>query len=177
VAQPQFPDEEPEPRLGLGFPPLPDENPIRRDRPPPVVTGCVMAWVGDTVGFVVGVFLLSIPSDSPALDTYAPSNRANVASALHVIGGSLMVWCPIVIIVAVFAFRGARWAALTLVAMAGAYALASIASVVSGSNAQGGLSLIWTLASAGLVYGVPSSRQWFKVKAAERQAIAAERPE
>jgi hypothetical protein len=170
MAQPQFPGAEPEPSLGFGFPPLPDESPIRLDRPPAVVAGCVMAWVGGTVGLVVGVFLLFMPTNSPALDAYSPSDRAHVASALHVVGGTLIVWCPIVILVALFAFRGARWAPIALLVMAGVYAVASIASVVSGSDAQGGLSLIWALASAGLVYAVPSSRAWFKAKQAERRA-------
>ncbi len=119
MAQPQFPGAEPEPSLGFGFPPLPDESPIRLDRPPAVFAGCVMAWVGDIIGLVVGIFLLFMPSNSPALDAYSPSDRAHVASALHVVGGTLIVWCPIVILVAVFAFRGARWAPLALMVMAG----------------------------------------------------------
>jgi hypothetical protein len=54
--------------------------------------------------------------------------------------------------------------------MAAACVLASLAGIATGSSAQGGLGLIWVLASAGLVYVPPSSRAWFSSMAARRAA-------
>jgi hypothetical protein len=164
-------EERPEQPPGYTFPPLPDENPIRVDRPASVYAGCVMAWIGSVIGLIIGGFLVSIASTSPALDTVAAPDRADVASSLHVVGGILLVWCPIVIVVAVFAYRGARWAALTLLGMAGAYVLASIVSLATNSTAQGGLALIWTAVSAGLVYVPRSSREWFAAMGARRGGV------
>lgn len=170
MAQPPLPADDGRFRPGWRFPPLDDEGPIAPDRPPLVFAGCVMAWVGDVLGFIIGIFLLFIRSDSSALDTVAASDRAHVASALHGVGAALVVWCPLVIIVATFAFRGAKWAAMTLAAMACVYVLASLVGLLGGSAAQGGLGLIWTLVSAGLVYVVPSSRAWFNANASSRPA-------
>jgi hypothetical protein len=158
----------PEPPPTYGWSPLPDENPVPVERPPTVLAGCVMAWVGGVIGFIIGGFLLSISSTSPALDTVSPPDRASTASALHIVGGTLVVWCPIVVVVAVFAYRGARWAALTLVGMAVAYALSSIVSLVTSSTSQGGLGLIWTAVSAGLLCIPRPSREWYNSMAARR---------
>jgi hypothetical protein len=168
MAQPEPPADDSRFRDGLSFPPLDDERPVGSSRPPLVFAGCVMAWVGDVLGFIVGIFLLFISADSAALDTVKASDRDSVASALHVVGGVLIVWCPLVIVVATFAFYGRKWAAMTLAGMAAAYVLASIAGLVGGSTAQGGLGLIWTLVSAALVYVVPSSRAWFNANASKR---------
>jgi hypothetical protein len=168
MAQPEPPADDSRSRPGLHFPPLDDERRIDSDRPPLVFAGCVMAWVGDVLGFIVGIFLLFISADSAALDTVKASDRDSAASALHVVGGVLIVWCPLVIIVATFAYYGKKWAAMTLAGMATAYVLASIAGLVGGSTTQGGLSLIWSLVSAALVYVVPSSRAWFTANAPQR---------
>jgi hypothetical protein len=166
MSQSQAP--QPEPALGYGFPPLPDENPIRPDRPPTVFAGCVMAWIGGVVGCIFGGALVSLAADSPALNSVRAADRADFASSLHLVGAIFLVWCPLVIIVAAFAFKGAQWAALTLVGMAVACVLASLVGLATGSSAQGGLGLIWVLASAALVYLPPSSRAWFTSMAARR---------
>jgi hypothetical protein len=170
MSQSPVPGESPEPSLRYHFPPLPDPDSTLLERPSWVFAGCVMAWVGGVLGCIIGGFLVSIASTSPALDTVAAADRADVASSLHVVGGILLVWCPLVIIVAVFAYRGARWAALTLVGMAGAYGVASIVSLMTSSTAQGGLALVWAAVSAGLVYLPPSSREWFNRMTARRAA-------
>jgi hypothetical protein len=164
----QSPAPGPEPVLGYGFPPLPDERPIRPDRPPTVFAGCVMAWIGGVVGCVFGAALVSLAADSPALKSVAPSDRADFTSSLHLVGWIFLVWSPLVIVVAAFAYKGAKWAAQTLVGMAVACVLASLVGLATGSSAQGGLGLIWVLASTALVYLPPSSRRWFADMAASR---------
>jgi hypothetical protein len=52
--------------------------------------------------------------------------------------------------------------------MAVACVLASLVGLATGSSAQGGLGLIWVLASTALVYLPPSSRRWFADMAARR---------
>jgi hypothetical protein len=166
MSQPPAPG--PEPVLGYGFPPLPDENPTRPDRPPSVFAGCVMAWIGGVGGCVFGAALVSLAADSPALKSVAASDRADFTSSLHLVGWIFVVWSPLVILVAAFAYKGAKWAAMTLVGMAVACVLASLVGLATGSSAQGGLGLIWVLASTALVYLPPSSRRWFADMAARR---------
>jgi hypothetical protein len=170
MSQSPVPGERPEPSLGYPSPALPNEDAIRLERPTLVFAGCIMAWVGSAIGLLIGAFLVTISSTAPALDTVAAADRADMASALHLVGGILLVWCPLVIVVAMFAYRGARWAALTLVGMAGAYLVMSIVSLATSSTAQGGLALLWTAVSAGLVFAPPTSRAWFNRMAASHAA-------
>jgi hypothetical protein len=151
------------------FPPLPDETPRALARPTAVFAGCVMAWVGSVVGLAIGSVLITIDSGSPALDSVAPADRADVASSLAIWGTILVVACPIVIVAAWFAFRGVKWAALTLVGMAGAYLVAAVVSLASGTGSSGGLGLLWTMVSAGLLYANATARRWFDAMTAARR--------
>ena len=155
------PGEQPEPRF-RGFPPLSDPSPRYVERPWTVFAGTVMAGVGGVVGLVLGLFLLSMSTSSTALAPVAVEDRADLVRGIHLVGAISSIWCPIVVVAAVFAFRGARWAALTLVAMAGIYGLVSVAASVLNSTAQGGIGLIWALVSAALVYGSQGARAWFR---------------
>lgn len=123
-----------------------------------------MAGLGGAVGFVIGLFLLSLSADSPALNGLAPVDRADTAEALRTVGAISVVWCPLVMVAAYFAYRGARWAAWTLVGMAAVYVVASFIGTRTGNSATpGGIGLIWALTSAALVYVTRPAREWFRV--------------
>lgn len=145
------------------FPPLPDDYPRIISRPSSVFAGCVMAGLGGAVGLMIGLFLLSLSASSPALAGLPPADRADTAQALRLVGAVSVVWCPLVMVAAYFAYRGARWAAWTLVGMATVYVLAAIIGSSTGSSATpGGIGIIWALASAALVYATRPAREWFR---------------
>ena len=146
------------------FPPLPDEYVRIVQRPSSVSAGCLMAGLGGGVGLVIGLFLLSLSADSPALNGLPPLERADTAEALRLVGAVSVVWCPLVMVAAYFAYRGARWAAWALVGMAAVYVVASFIGSRTGNSATpGGIGLIWALTSAALVYATQSARDWFRV--------------
>jgi len=146
------------------FPPLPDDYTRIVERPSSVSAGCLMAGLGGAVGFVIGLFLLSLSADSPALNGLPPVDRADTAESLGLVGAISVVWCPVVMIAAYFAYRGARWAAWTLVGMAAVYVVASFIGSQTGSSATpGGIGLIWALTSAALVYATRPAWEWFQV--------------
>jgi hypothetical protein len=169
MSLPQFPGESREPDPGFHFPPIPDDYPRTLVRPPAVFAGCVMAWIASALGLVIGVVLITIGPESQALQNVAASDRADVAHVLGIVGVVLAVWCPIVMVVAYFAFQGYQRAALTMVVMAGLYLLVVLLSLIAGGGGQGGPGLIWSIVSAGLVYVPASARAWYDAKASERE--------
>jgi hypothetical protein len=176
MSLPQFPGDSREPDPGFHFPPIPDDYWRRLVRPPSVFAGCVMAWLGSSLGLVIGIVLITIGPGSPALQNVAAADRSDVAHTLGVLGVVLAVWCPIVIVVTYFAYKGDQRAALALVAMAGVYLLVALVSLAFGAGAQGGPGLIWTIVSAGLVYAPAASRAWFSAKSAERERMSTPAP-
>ena len=140
-------------------------------RPGTVVAGCIMAWVGSAIGLVMGLFFVTITEDSAIFDDYDfGMSRSDAVTMFQLTGGFMIVWCLLVIAMAIFAFRGARWAALTLLVMAGITAVMTLVNAFSGGGGGGLAGVAWAVASAFLIYQTRSSKEWFAAKSAQRRA-------
>jgi hypothetical protein len=152
---------------GYGSPQQPFYPPADRStRPVTVLIGCIMAWVGSAVGLLMGALFLSITEDSALFDDVdLDMNRADTVDVLNLAGAFLVGWCLIVVVMAFLAFRGAKWAAITLLAMAGIMVALTLVSMVTGGGGQGIVGLIWAGVSAALIYLNRPAREWFAAKA------------
>jgi hypothetical protein len=141
-------------------------------RPVTVLIGCIMAWIGAGFGILIGLVLLSISEDSSVFDEVdLDMSRSDVVDLMHVTGAFLAALCLIVIVMAVFAFRGAKWAAITLVVMAGIMVVLTLVSMVTGGGAQGAPGLIWSVVSGVLIYLNRPAREWFEAKSAAKSQL------
>ena len=126
-------------------------------RPVTLVIGCVMAWVGGGLGLIGGIILGALPADADFF-TKRFDDPAAAASVVHTVGYLYAAWSLAVIVVAVFAFLGRRWAALTLVVMAAVILVLTLISALRGPS-TGIISGIWSAVSAALVYRRPVSSE------------------
>jgi hypothetical protein len=161
---PPPPPVDPEP----ASPPLADPD----ERPRLLTIGCILTWVGCAIGLAGGLSLFMVDEDSSYFDNLDPDvDRADAASALHTIGVGLSIWCVLVAVVAVVAYRGAKWAAVTLLVMGIVFAVIGFLNLLAG-NPYGLFAPIWALGAAYLVSRHPSSRAWYDA-VAERRAAGA----
>lgn len=142
-------------------------------RPGTVVTGCILAWVGGGVGLLLGLIMLVISAATDLSSVQAQIESTGLTtqefiSLLHVVGAIMAVWCVAVIVVAALAYRGLQGFAITLLVMAGVFALLCLLSLLRGN----GLSLVFILwvAASGLLVLVPKdARAWYAASAAARR--------
>jgi hypothetical protein len=158
---------------GLAHPVVPHSYPglVQPPRRPGlVVAGCVMAWLGSTLGLLSGFFFVSLTEDSAVFDDLDMGmSRADAVTLFQITGAFLIVWCLAVAVMAVFAFRGARWAAIALQVMAVVMALVSIANWATSGSPQGAFGMVWALASAALIYQNRPAKDWFAAMTAARR--------
>jgi hypothetical protein len=139
-----------------------DDTPIPESRRPwTVLAGCLLAWIGATAGAFNGFLLLTLTPSSPALASFSVADRTKQVSFFHLLGTGLLIWCLAVMVVAVFAFRRARWAALTLLVLGIIWTLASIFNGLGGAGLGVVLSVGWVVASITLLYFARQSKDWF----------------
>lgn len=143
-------------------------------RPGTVIGGCIMAWVGSAIGLVMGLFFVTITEDSQIFDDYDfGMSRSDAVTMFQLTGAFTIFWCLLVAVMAVFAFRGARWAAIALVVMAGITTVMTLINAFSGGGGGGFAAVAWSVTSAALIYQTQSAKRWFEAKAAERRATRA----
>lgn len=146
--------------------PAPSSDPRR---PWTVLVGCILAWVGSAIGVLLSAVALTLNEDSEILDDLpAGTDRADALATIQLQAGVLLVWCLAVLVLTFFAYRRARWAAITLLVLAGLVALAVLLNLLLGGSAAGLPILAWSVASAVLIYRTQASRDWFDARAAAR---------
>lgn len=133
-------------------------------RPGTVLAGCILAWVGSAAGIYTAVVLLTASQQSGLYDGLSADQRLEVASVYRLVGILNLIWCPIVILAALFAFRRAKWAAITLVLMAVVWILVNIFNALAGGGFGVVLGVVWTTASVTLVYFLRPSREWYAAR-------------
>ena len=153
--------------------PEPGPEPADPDvRPRLLKIGCALTWLGCVIGIVGGVSLVMVDEDSSYFDNLDPEvDRADAAAALQTIGIALAIWCVAVAVVAFLAFRGARWAATTLLIMAIVFAAIGLLNLLAG-NPYGLLAPLWALGAGYLVARHPTSRAWYDAVASRRAGAA-----
>jgi hypothetical protein len=154
-----------------GYPyPADNQPPPYREpssRPATVTAGCVMAWIGGAIGLLGGIALGALPSDAQVFERFDDPEAA--ASTLRTTGYFYAAWCVVVLVLAVLAFLGRRWAAVSLLVMAGALLLLTLFAAIQGQP-TGLWSGLWSLLSALLIYRIGDSKAWFDRMAARSPA-------
>lgn len=141
-------------------------DPRRMRRPGHVTAGCVLAWVGAGLGILFGLLFLVLHNSALLLDPLTDQmrqagmsiDRSETASLLQTVGIIMTLWCLAVAVVAGFAFRRARWAAITLLVMAGCSVAIGLVNLLAG-NPAGLIQSAWSLVSALLV--IRGGQAWY----------------
>lgn len=134
-------------------------------RPGTLLAGCIMTWIGSSLGLLVGVALVAAGSSDEFL-TELPSNvdRADAQSLFQVIGAVVIVWCLLTLVFSILAFTGKRWAAIVLVVLGGLWVAFSLYGMATGGGGvQALLSIVYVGVASLLV--LLGSKEWFDHKA------------
>lgn len=140
-------------------------------RPHTVLAGCILAWVGAAFGMAIAVAYVTATPRSPLVSGLPLDQRESATTSLHLVGILNMTWCPLVMMVAYFAFRRAAWAAATLAVMGGVWVVLNLVNAMAGGGRSVLLGILWTAASVTLVYFARSSKEWYRT-AVRRRANA-----
>jgi hypothetical protein len=127
-----------------------------------VLVGCILAWVGAAFGMVIAVAYVTATPSSPLVSRLPVDQREAATTFLHLVGILNMTWCPLVMMVAYFAYRRASWAAVTLTVMGALWIALNLVNVVAGGGSSVLLGISWTAASVTLVYFARPSREWYR---------------
>ncbi|HET7326501.1 MAG TPA: proline-rich domain-containing protein [Nocardioidaceae bacterium] len=150
-------------------------NPFAADphkRPGTVVGAMVMTWVGVVFLVLVGLGALAFASSDQVLDAFTAElddpafTAGDITVVLQVVGVALLVWGVIVGVVSVFAWRRAKWARYTLIAMGALYGLLQLVALLAGE-----LAVIFSIAYVAVVVVlllVPRTGEWYAAKSAPR---------
>lgn len=150
MSDPQYPPPPPaDPQYGqnYGYPQGPQGTP---SRPGTVLAGCIMTWVGGAFGLFAGLVLAAASGQSEF------RNRLNLgddlANVIQAIGVVVILWSLLAIVLAVFAFRGRRWAGIALLVMAGIYLVVAVIGMVTAGDATGLFGPAYSILAAVLIY-------------------------
>jgi hypothetical protein len=149
------------------------ENPAREPselkRPQSVLVGSCMAWLGAAVSLYGGLRTLAIDTSSSLFDDVDPDDIASQLQSYHVIGWISIVWGLLIVLFALQAFLGARWAATALAVMAGVVLFFGLVSLLSNFAPEGAVVTAWSISSATMVRFRETSRQWYAALAEARK--------
>lgn len=130
-------------------------------RPPTVLIGCVMAWAGAVFLTISGLSRVLVTESSSVLDDVAPEDVDSKLQQIHTGGWVALAWAIALVVLALLAFTGRRWAATGLLIQACIVTLYGLLSVVTGFAVEGVLVTAWSLTSAILVRFREPSRNWY----------------
>lgn len=135
-------------------------------RPGTVTAGCVLAFIGGGFMVIMGL-IIALAGGAGAFDGMdIPGFGPGDGGLLTGVGIVFLLIGALVVFFGVMAFRGKRWAAITLAVFAGLSVLGGISDLASGT----GTSLIgvaWSVTGAVLLL-VPASQAWYRAKAGMR---------
>lgn len=139
-------------------------------RPGTVTAGCILAWIGSAIGIIAGIFIAAISSDQDLMEDLLTQlnltmTTEEAANLFQMAGIITAVWCLAVLIISIFAFRRAKWAAITLMVMAAVVAALGVFGMISGGPSTGVIQIVWSVLSAVLIYNSRGSKAWYDAKA------------
>lgn len=133
-------------------------------RPGTVIAGCVLAWIGSALMIVLGLIILIAGGTLTASDLgLSGADSAGLMAVIGIFGGIFLVWGLIVVLGAVFAFRGAKWGRMLLTVLGAIFLVFGIMGLTTG-EASGLIGVAWVAASTVLLW-LPASTAWYNSKA------------
>jgi hypothetical protein len=157
-------------------------DPARLVRPRSVTVGCVMTGIGAAVMVYnsVGLFLVDESSKGVEPDeSVAQEDRAEAIDTAvqiaHGLGVVFGFWALLLLVFAVFAFLGRRWAANALVVMAGVVLLSTLVALFTAFAAGVFTTLAWSVIAASLVRLREPAKDWWRALREQRQLTLAAR--
>jgi len=143
--------------------------PAQRDpdsRPGQLVTAHVLTWVGAALALLTAMFLVIAASSPDIVDLAVEQlqtegvTEQDLVTTMRVGGIITALWAAAVIVVSVFSWRRANWAAILLTVMGGAYMLTQLISLVVMGQVAVLFTIVWVAAVLTLLWW-PTSRQWY----------------
>jgi hypothetical protein len=143
--------------------------PAQRDpdsRPGQLVTAHVLTWVGAALALLTALFLVVAASSPDIVDLAVEQLQSegvteqDLVTTMRVGGIITALWAAAVIVVSVFSWRRANWAAILLTVMGGAYMLTQLISLVVMGQVAVLFTIVWVAAVLTLLWW-PTSRQWY----------------
>jgi hypothetical protein len=143
--------------------------PAQRDpdsRPGQLVTAHVLTWVGAALALLTALFLVIAASSPDIVDLAVEQLQSegvteqDLVTTMRVGGIITALWAAAVIVVSVFSWRRANWAAILLTVMGGAYMLTQLISLVVMGQVAVLFTIVWVAAVLTLLWW-PTSRQWY----------------
>jgi len=146
-----------------GYPP---EQRDPDSRPGQLVTAHVLTWVGAALGLLTALFLVIAASSQDIVDLAVEQlqsegvTRQDLVATMRVGGIVTALWVAAVLVVSVFSWRRANWAAILLTVMGGVYMLTQLVSLVVMGQVAVLFTIVWVAAVITLLWW-PTSRQWY----------------
>jgi hypothetical protein len=143
--------------------------PAHRDpdsRPGQLVTAHVLTWVGAALALLTALFLVIAASSPDIVDLAVEQlqtegvTEQDLVTTMRVGGIITALWAAAVIVVSIFSWRRANWAAILLTVMGGAYMLTQLISLVVMGQVAVLFTIVWVAAVLTLLWW-PTSRQWY----------------
>lgn len=146
-----------------GYPP-PQRDPDRR--PAQVVAAHVLTWVGSALGLLTALFLVIAAGSQDVIDLAMEQlgetgvSEEQFAMTMRIGGGLTALWTLAVLVVSIFSWRRANWAAILLTVMGGGYMVMQLLSLVLAGQVAVLVTIVWVTAVLVLLWW-PASRQWY----------------
>lgn len=141
----------------------------RLQRPQAVLIGCIMAWIGSArLAFGSYTWFQTDESSSVINQDASAADIDSAVQGLHFFGGVVAIWALLLLTLAVFAFRGRKWAATSLVVMAGFCVLVALFGLLTSFLTWFITAAVWSIASASMIRFRESSKDWYRALAEER---------
>lgn len=145
-----------------GYPPA-QSDPNRR--PAQVTAAHVMTWIGAAFGLLTGVFFVIAAGSDEIVDLVMEQlatsgiSEDEFVTMLRLAGVLTALWSLAVLVVSVFSWRRANWAAILLTVMGGGYLVFQLITLLTGQLAVL-FTIVWVAAVLVLLWW-PTSRRWY----------------
>jgi hypothetical protein len=146
-----------------GYPPV-AHDPDRR--PGQVIGAHVMTWISTALGLVTGAVVVMVLGSQELLDQVLQQvplpegvSRDEFVRTTRVESAVLAAWSLAVLVVSVFSWRRANWAAILLTVMGGTYLVVQVVRTLTG-DLPALVTVVWVAAVLVLLWW-PTSRQWY----------------
>lgn len=134
-------------------------------RPGAVTAAAVLSWIGAAALLFVGVSMMIAGAIDPAeLEEFSDVGLTGAdlenLEAAGTLGIVYSLWAVLLVVMAIFAFRGAGWARWVVVAMGVGAIIYNVLDLVTG-NVLGLVAMIWIGVATGLLFS-GRARAWYR---------------
>jgi hypothetical protein len=148
-----------------GYPPA-AVDPDRR--PGQLIGAHVMTWIGCAFGLLTGVFFVAAAGSPDVIDLVREQFPGSGITQGQLLTAGVVsgLWSLAVLVVSVFSWRRANWAAILLTVMGVGYLVVQLFTLIAGQPAVL-FTIVWVAVVVVLLWW-PTSRQWYAARRSPR---------